>query len=75
MLLAWEGVNGILPHVLQKLSVLYYLQSLCPVPAPMDGDTPMLVRMLPALASRPALIPNPPSGRLCTRSCGSRRRG
>ena len=32
VLLAWEGVNGILPHALQKLSVLYYLQSLCPVP-------------------------------------------
>jgi len=30
ILLAWEGVNGILPHVLQKMSVLYYLQSLCP---------------------------------------------
>ena len=36
VLLAWEGVNGILPHALQKLSILYYLQSLCPVPAPMD---------------------------------------
>ena len=36
MLLAWEGINGFLPEVLQKLSVLYYLQSLCPVPAPMD---------------------------------------
>jgi hypothetical protein len=59
VLLAWEGVNGILPHVLQKMSVLYYLQSLCPVPAPMDGDTPMLVRMLAAPAapaSRPAAI-------------------
>jgi hypothetical protein len=59
VLLAWEGVNGILPHALQKMSVLYYLQSLCPVPAPMDGDTPMLVRMLAAPAapaSRPAAI-------------------
>ena len=59
VLLAWEGVNGILPQVLQKMSVLYYLQSLCPVPAPMDGDTPMLVRMLAAPAapaSRPAAI-------------------
>ena len=36
VLLAWEGVNGILPHALQKMSILYYLQSLCPVPAPMD---------------------------------------
>ena len=34
VLLAWEGINGILPHAVQKMSILYYLQSLCPVPAP-----------------------------------------
>jgi hypothetical protein len=51
VLLAWEGVNGILPHVLQKMSVLYYLQSLCPVPAPMDDDAPLLVRLLAAPAA------------------------
>ena len=32
VLLAWEGINGILPHGLQKMSILYYLQSLCPSP-------------------------------------------
>src|SRR4029077_7827187 len=37
VLLAWEGINGILPSALQKMSILYYLQSLCPVPAPMDN--------------------------------------
>ena len=51
VLLAWEGVNGILPHVLQKMSVLYYLQSLCPVPAPMEDDAPMLIRLLAAPAA------------------------
>jgi hypothetical protein len=51
VLLAWEGVNGILPHALQKLSILYYLQSLCPVPAPMDSDAPTLVRLLAAPAA------------------------
>jgi len=59
ILLAWEGANGILPHALQKLSILYYLQSLCPVPAPMDSDAPMLVRLLAAPAapaSRPGAI-------------------
>jgi len=59
VLLAWEGSNGILPHVLQKMSVLYYLQSLCPVPAPLDGDTPTLMRLLmapAAPASRPGAI-------------------
>jgi hypothetical protein len=60
VLLAWEGVNGILPHILQKMSILYYLQSLCPVPAlPMDGDVPTLIRLLmapAAPASRPGAI-------------------
>jgi hypothetical protein len=51
VLLAWEGINGILPAVLQKMSILYYLQSLCPVPAPMDNDAPMLIRLLAAPAS------------------------
>lgn len=59
VLLAWEGVNGILPPVLQKISILYYLQSLCPVPAPMAADAPTLIRLLAAPAapaSRPAAI-------------------
>jgi hypothetical protein len=59
VLLAWEGTAGILPHALQKISILYYLTSLCPVPAPMDNDVPMLIRLLAAPAapaSRPAAI-------------------
>jgi F5/8 type C domain len=59
VLLAWEGVNGIFPHVLQKMSILYYLQSLCPVPPPMDDDVPTLIRLLAAPAapaSRPGAI-------------------
>ena len=59
VLLAWEGANGILPHVLQKMSILYYLQSLCPVPAPIDDDAPTLIRLLAAPAapaSRPGAI-------------------
>jgi hypothetical protein len=59
VLLAWEGGSGILPHVLQKISILYYLQSLCPVPAPMDDNAPTLIRLLAAPAapaSRPAAI-------------------
>ena len=59
VLLAWEGANGILPHVLQKISILYYLQSLCPVPAPMEADAPTLIRLLAAPAapaSRPGAV-------------------
>jgi hypothetical protein len=59
VLLAWEAASGILPHALQKISILYYLQSLCPVPAPMASDAPALIRLLAAPAapaSRPAAI-------------------
>jgi F5/8 type C domain-containing protein len=59
VLLAWEGASGVLPHVLQKMSILYYLQSLCPVPAPIDDDVPTLIRLLAAPAapaSRPGAI-------------------
>lgn len=59
VLLAWEGIAGILPHSLQKISVLYYLQSLCPIPAPMESDAPTLIRLLAAPAapaSRPGAI-------------------
>lgn len=51
VLLAWESVNGILPQALQKMSVLYYLQSLCPVPAPMEDDAPALIQLLAAPAA------------------------
>ena len=59
VLLAWEASNGVLPHVLQKMSILHYLQSLCPVPAPIDNDVPTLIRLLAAPAapaSRPAAV-------------------
>ena len=51
VILAWEGAAGILPHVLQKMSILYYLQSLCPVPAPIEADAPLLIRLLAAPAA------------------------
>jgi hypothetical protein len=59
VLLVWEGASGIFPEVLQKMSILYYLQSLCPVPAPMEDDAPTLIRLLAAPAapaSRPGAI-------------------
>jgi hypothetical protein len=56
IILAWESVNGILPHALQKLSILYYLQSICPVPAPMEDDAPLLIKLLAAPAA-PASTP------------------
>jgi hypothetical protein len=55
-LLLWEAINGFLPAALQKVSVLYYLQSLCPIPAPMDASAPAIFRML--------LSPAEPASRL-----------
>jgi hypothetical protein len=51
VLLVWESINGFLPALLQKASVLYYLQSLCPVPAPFDKDVPALLQLLLAPAT------------------------
>jgi hypothetical protein len=59
VLLVWESAQGILPHILQKISILYYLQSLCPVPAPVENDAPTVIQLLAAPAapaSRPAAI-------------------
>ncbi len=56
LLLAWESINGFLPEILQKLSILYYLQSLCPVPAPMEKDAPAIIQLL--------LLPAAPASRL-----------
>ena len=59
VLLGWEGINRVLPQVFQRISILYYLQSLCPVPAPIPSDAPALIRLLAAPAapaSRPAAI-------------------
>jgi ABC-type transport system involved in multi-copper enzyme maturation permease subunit len=46
LVLFWESINGFLPSLLQKVSVLFYLQSVCPTPAPIEADTPALVRLL-----------------------------
>jgi len=51
VLLGWEAIGGILPQALQKISILYYVRSLCPVPAPIDDDVPMLIRLLAAPAA------------------------
>ncbi|HEY4086356.1 MAG TPA: hypothetical protein VGM43_10485 [Bryobacteraceae bacterium] len=33
-LLIWESINGFLPALLKKISVIYWLQSICPIPMP-----------------------------------------
>ncbi len=51
VLLGWENIISFLPQMLQKASVLYYLRSLCPVPAPMDKSAPPLIQLLLAPAA------------------------
>ena len=46
ILLAWESINGFLPELMQKASILYYLQSICPIPAPVNQDMPGILRIL-----------------------------
>ena len=53
MILFWEGINSLLPAMLQKASVLYYVQSLMPVPAPTDPGAPLLIQLLMAPAEPP----------------------
>ncbi len=50
VILLWESINGFLPAILQKLSILYYLQSLCPLPPPAEKDIPAVLRLLLAPA-------------------------
>jgi hypothetical protein len=44
--LLWEGINPFLPAALKKISMIYYLQSLCPVDAASDRNVPPLVHLL-----------------------------
>ena len=42
----WESLNIFLPAALKKISVIYYLQSLCPVIASPDRDMNRFLKML-----------------------------
>lgn len=44
--LLWESANVFLPAILKKVSLIFYLQSLCPVVPPTDMKLPMAWRLL-----------------------------
>ncbi len=44
--LIWEAANPVLPALLKKFSVIYYLKSLCPVDVPVDPGMPPLLALL-----------------------------
>lgn len=49
VILLWESANLFLPATLQKLGIIYYLQSLCPLAAAPDSSMPVpLTRLISA---------------------------
>jgi len=55
VVLLWEAANLFLPVKLKKISVIFYLQSLCPVVAP-PQDMPALLRLLISSAEAPSAM-------------------
>lgn len=47
-ILVWEGINIFLPGLLRKLSVIHYLDSLCPVPLPATGHPRIAILSSPS---------------------------
>src|SRR5262249_11355169 len=46
VVLMWEGLNIFLPAALKKISVIFYLESMCPVVAPPDESLTSLQKLL-----------------------------
>jgi ABC-type transport system involved in multi-copper enzyme maturation permease subunit len=46
VVLIWEAANPVLPELLKKVSIIYYLKSLCPVSLPIDPGMPPLFALL-----------------------------
>ena len=52
--LLWESINLFLPASLKKISIIFYLQALCPVVASPDRNLSLLQRLLISSAEPPA---------------------
>lgn len=55
VILGWEYINFLLPPLLKKISVIYYLESLCPVPIP-QGAVTILAEPAPIWLALPGLL-------------------
>jgi ABC-type transport system involved in multi-copper enzyme maturation permease subunit len=53
VVMLWESINMFLPAALKKISVIFYLQALCPVVAAPEADTPVLLKLLISSAEFP----------------------
>jgi ABC-type transport system involved in multi-copper enzyme maturation permease subunit len=56
VLYGWETINFLLPPLLKKISVIHYLNSLTPVPAPESTPFAVMVEPTPAWLSVPGLL-------------------
>ncbi len=59
VVLVWEGINSFLPTFLQKISVLFYLKTLCPVQVPLQGPLAIIAVVsdpVPAWLAVPGLL-------------------
>jgi ABC-type transport system involved in multi-copper enzyme maturation permease subunit len=57
--LLWETFHAVLPPLLQKLSVMFYLKQLCPVPLPPEGVMALftvVAEPVPAWIAVPGLL-------------------
>ena len=43
VVMVWENINPFLPSLLKKISVIFYLKSLCPVEVPVPGPLSIMV--------------------------------
>jgi ABC-type transport system involved in multi-copper enzyme maturation permease subunit len=46
VVLLWESANAFLPAILKKISLIFYLESLCPLAPPPDVKLPVVWRLL-----------------------------
>jgi hypothetical protein len=59
VLMVWESGNALLPGMLKKLSVIFYLKSLCPVDVPEKGPMALIAVAadpIPAYLAVPGLV-------------------
>jgi ABC-type transport system involved in multi-copper enzyme maturation permease subunit len=55
LIFLWEGINGLLPTLLKKISVIHYLQSMMPVPVD-QGPFAIIAEPVSAWLAVPGLI-------------------
>lgn len=55
LVLGWESVNFVLPATLQKISIIHYLQSICPVAIP-NGPLAVIIEPTSAWVAVPGML-------------------